>query len=51
MLPLRQTVADSTETVVRNATSFLGKLEAYFHKIRNTADCKKFGTRMFRSGS
>jgi len=37
MLPLRQTVADSAETVVRNASSFLDKLETNFHKIRNTA--------------
>jgi hypothetical protein len=37
MLPLRQTVADSAETVIRNASSFLDKLEMNFHKTRNTA--------------
>jgi hypothetical protein len=46
---LRQTVADSTETVVRNATSFLDKLEANFHQILDACVCNKFRTRMFRS--
>jgi hypothetical protein len=42
MLPLRQTVADSTETVVRNANSLLDKLETNFSKIRNAATATNF---------